>query len=133
MPADKIYVDVKVKAKCDFASAAIAMIEKTLEKAIKGSGALSTDAPKDKKAPQWMLSTDFSGALDKDGKKFSGKLATAILVMNATASGATLSGSGAADLAKAGKLAADDVEALAESLAEGMAKKAIDHMKKLKA
>jgi hypothetical protein len=132
MPADKITVEVKVKAKSDFASDAITIIEKTVNAAIKSSGTLTTDASKDKKAPRWMLSAEFSGALDKDGKKFAGKLSTSLLVMNATASGATLSGAGAAELARPGKLGADDVKALAESLAEGMAKKAVAHMKTLK-
>lgn len=132
MPSDKIPVEINVKAKSEFASAAIAVIEKTVEKAIKSSGTLTTDAAKDKKAPRWMLSAEFSGALDKDGRKFAGKLATTLLVMNASASGATLSGNGAADLAKPGKLSAGDVEVLAETLAEGMAKKAVAHMKTLK-
>jgi hypothetical protein len=132
MPADKITVEVKVKAKSDFASDATTIIEKTVNAAIKASGTLTTDASKDKKAPRWMLSTEFSGALDKDGKKVAGKLSTSLVVMNASASGATLSGAGAAELARPGKLGADDVKALAESLAEGMAKKAVAHMKTLK-
>ncbi|MBX3604207.1 MAG: hypothetical protein KF788_02995 [Piscinibacter sp.] len=132
MPADKITVEVKVKAKSDFASDAISIIEKTVGSAIKGSGSLTTDNAKDKKAPRWMMTSEFSGALDKDGKKFAGKLSTSLLVMNATASGANLSGSGATELARPGKLGKDDVTALAESLAEGMAKKAVAHMKTLK-
>ena len=132
MPADKITVEVKVKAKSDFANEATAAIEKTVNAAIKGSGTLTTDAPKDKKAPRWMLTSEFTGAADKDGKKFSGKLATTILVMNATASGATLSGSGAVEPGRPGKFSADDIKSLAESLADGMAKKAVAHMKTLK-
>lgn len=132
MPGEKITVEIKVKAKSDFASDAIAAIEKVINSAVKGSGTLTTDASKDKKAPRWMLTTEFTGTLDKDGKKFSGKLATSLVVMNASASGATLSGAGATELARPGKLGADDVTALAETLAEGMAKKAVPHMKTLK-
>lgn len=132
MPGDKIPVEISVKSKSEFAAEATALIEKTVEKAVKSSGTLSSDAPKDKKAPRWMLTAEFTGTLDKGGAKFAGKLATTLLVMNASASGATLSGNGVVELAKPGKLARGDVEALAESLAEGMAKKAVAHMKTLK-
>jgi hypothetical protein len=132
MPADKIPVELTVKAKSDFSADAIKAIEKAVASAVKGAANLTMDAPKDKKAPRWMVTSEFTGALDKDGAKFSGKLATTLLVMNASASGATLSGNGAAELAKAGKLGKDDVVALAESLGESMAKKAVAHMKTLK-
>ena len=132
MAADGIYVEITGNAKSDFASDAKKAVEQAFEKGIKRAAGLTTDAPKDKKSPRWLLTANFSGTPDKDGKTFTGKIDAILAAMNATASGARLSGQGTADLAKAGKLAADDVALVAGSIAEDLIKKAIDPMKKLK-
>jgi hypothetical protein len=132
MSADGIYVEITVSAKTDFASDAKKAIEQAFEKGIKRAGSLTTDAPKDKKSPRWLLTATFNGAPDKDGKTYTGKLDAILAAMNATASAAKLSGNGTVDMAKAGKLAAGDVALLAGSIAEDLIRKAIDPMKKLK-
>ena len=133
--ADKIFVDATVKAKSDMAADAISAIKKAIADAVKASGTLTTDEPSNKKSPRWMLTCDFTGELDKEGKKFSGDLKMVLLVMNATASGATLKSQPGtfAELARPGKLTPADVKDVAAGLAESMMKKAVAHMKTLKA
>ena len=134
MPSDKVSVKYKVEAKGPLADKAEAAMGKAIEAAVKASGVLTNDKPSGTKEPYWSVELSVTLTPDKDGKLLQGKLSGMVLAVNATISGAKLSGSSATEITgKDKKPNAGEVEAVADDLAKKiMQKNAVPYMKSTK-
>ena len=122
--AIKSIFDDKHKAK------ALVVMQKAAERAVKGSGKLTLDTPKEKGAKTWTLDGSLvSLAPDKAGKKLEGKCSMSISSSQGGMK-AMPSGTAATAIASADKIDAGDVEAIAEACVDQAMKSAVAFMEK---
>ena len=136
MAPTKTYVEVRKMAVKDvfddkYKSSIPAILKKVAEKAIKGDGKLTLDAPKDKGAKGWTLDgTLVSLGPDKAGKKLAGEVSLVISTWPGKSIKAMPGGKAAIGIDGPDKIAAGDVQALVEALMSSAMDTATGYMEK---
>ena len=136
MAAAKTYVNVQkmnVKDVFDskYKSSLPGIMQKVAEKAVKSSGKLTLDEPKEKGAKGYSLDGSLvSLAPDKSGKKLAGEVSLVISTWPGKSIKAMPSGKAALDIDDPAKISAGDVQALAEALVSSAMETATDYMEK---
>ncbi|MEP6738852.1 MAG: hypothetical protein ABJA61_00650 [Caldimonas sp.] len=134
MAASKTYVQIVKPAVKDIfdtkhKSRVIEKMQKAAEKAVKDSGKLTLDAPKEKGATGFSIDTSLvSLAPDKAGKKLEGKCSMSISTWPGKSIKAMPSGTAALAISGADKIDAGDVDAVAEGAVESAMKSATKYM-----
>ena len=122
-PAVKDIFDDKHKSRV------IEKMQKAAEKAVKASGKLSLDAPKEKGATGYSLDTSLvSLAPDKAGKKLEGKCSMSISTWPGKSIKAMPTGTATIAIPGVDKVDAGDVDAVAEGTVEAAMKSATKYM-----
>ena len=134
MATAKTYVDIEkmvVKDVFDskYKSSLPQIMQKAAERAVKSSGKLTLDQPKDKGAKGYSLDGSLvSLAPDKSGKQLQGECSLAISTWPGRSIKAMPSGKASLPIDDPGKIAAGDVQALAEAVVEAAMKAATKYM-----
>jgi hypothetical protein len=124
-PAIKDIFDAKYK------SSLPSLMQKIMEKAVKSSGKLTLDAPKDKGAKGWSVDGSLvSLAPDKSGKKLEAECSLVISTWPGKSIKAMPGGKSSIVIAGNGSIDPGDVQALAEGVVTGAMSKAVDYMEK---
>jgi hypothetical protein len=136
MATAKTYVNVQKMGVKDifdakYKSALPGIMQKAAEKAVKSSGKLTLDEPKDKDAKGYSLDgTMVHLGCDKSGKKLEGEVSLVISTWPGKSIKAMPSGKAALPIGDPSKIGADDVKALAEALMDSAMGTATDYMEK---
>ena len=136
MAASKTYVDIakmSVKDAFDakYKSSLPKVMQKAAEAAVKKSGSLTLDQPKEKGATGFSIDGSLvSIGPDKTGKKLEGKFSAAISTWPGKSIKAMPSSNASMAIPGPDKIDAGDVEALAENLVESAMKEAVKYMEK---
>lgn len=136
MAAAKTYVDIEkmvVKDVFDprYKSSLPAIMQKAAEKAIKSSGKLTLDKPKDKGAKGYSLDASLvSLGPDKSGKQLQGECSMAISTWPGRSIKAMPSGKAGVAIADPNKIDAGDVQAVAEAVVAAAMSAATTYMEK---
>jgi hypothetical protein len=136
MATPKTYVDIEKMAVKDvfdskYKSSLPQIMQKAAEKAVKSSGKLTLDRPKDKGAKGYSLDGSLvSLGPDKSGKQLQGECSMAISTWPGRAIKAMPSGKAGLAIEDPGKIAAADVQAVAEAVVEAAMNAATKYMEK---
>jgi hypothetical protein len=107
------------------------LMQKAAEKAVKGSGKLTLEAPKEKGAKGFSLDGSLvSLAPDAAGKKLEGKCSMSISTWPGKSIKAMPSGNAATAIAGADKIDPGDVDAIADAAVASAMKAAVSYMEK---
>lgn len=134
MPADQTYVEIVKGAVKDifdnkFKANAVKAMDKAAEAAVKKSGKLTLDKPKEKGAKGWSLDSSLeSMAPDKAGKLLEGKVSMVVSTWPGKSVKAMPSAKASITIKGADKVTAADVEDLAGALVESAMKAAVKFM-----
>ena len=134
--AGKTYVQINKFAVKDIfddkhKSRVIGVMQKAAEAAVKKSGKLTLDAPKEKGATGFSLDGSLvSLGPDKSGKKLEGKVSMSISTWPGKSIKAMPSGSAATGVPSADKIDAGDVDAIAEAAVQSAMKAGVPYMEK---
>ncbi len=108
-----------------------AVMQKAIEKAIKGSSKLTLDAPKEKGATGFSLDGSLESlAPDASGKKLQGKCSMAISTWPGKSIKAMPTGTASTAIPSADKIDAGDVDAVADGAVASAMKSAVSYMEK---
>jgi hypothetical protein len=108
-----------------------ALLLKAAESAVKGSGKLTLEAPKEKGAKGYSLDGSLENlAPDAAGKKLQGKVSMSISTWPGKSIKAMPTGNASTAIRSADKIDAGDVDAIAEGAVESAMKSAISYMEK---
>jgi uncharacterized protein YdbL (DUF1318 family) len=106
-------------------------MQKAVEKAVKSSGKLTLDQPKDKGAKGYTIDGSLvSLGPDKSGKQLQGECSMAISTWPGKSIKAMPSGKAGLAIDDPGKIAAADVQAVAEAVVEAAMNAATKYMEK---
>lgn len=136
MAAPKTYVDIEkmvVKDVFDskYKSSLPQIMQKAAEKAVKSSGKLTLDQPKDKGAKGYSLDGSLvSLGPDKSGKQLQGECSMAISTWPGRSIKAMPNGKAGLAITDPSKIAAADVQAVAEAVVEAAMNAATKYMEK---
>jgi hypothetical protein len=136
MAAPKTYVDIEkmvVKDVFDskYKSSLPQIMQKAAEKAVKSSGKLTLDQPKDKGAKGYTIDGSLvSLGPDKSGKQLQGECSMAISTWPGKSIKAMPSGKAGLAIDDPGKIVAGDVQAVAEAVVEAAMNAATKYMEK---
>jgi len=136
MATPKTYVDIEkmvVKDVFDskYKSSLPQIMQKAAEKAVKSSSKLTLDQPKDKGAKGYSLDGSLvSLGPDKSGKQLQGEFSMAISTWPGRSIKAMPSGKAGLAIEDPGKIAAADVQAVAEAVVEAAMNAATKYMEK---
>lgn len=132
----KIYVQVNKFAVKDIfdpkhKSRMPGLMQKAVEKAVKGSSKLTLDVPKEKGATGFSLDGSLESlAPDAAGKKLSGKCSMAISSWPGKSLKSMPSGTAAIAISGADKIGAGDVDAIVDAAVASAMKSAVPYMEK---
>jgi hypothetical protein len=135
MAGQKTYVNVVKPAVKDvfdakYKNSLPPIMLKAMEKAVKSSGKLTLDQPKDTSAKGWSVDGSLvSLGPDKAGKKLQAECSLVVSTWPGKSIKAMPSGKGAIAIS-GGSADAGDVQALAEAVVSGAMDKAVDYMEK---
>ena len=108
-----------------------AVMQKAIEKAVKGSSKLTLDVPREKGAKGFSLDGSLESlAPDASGKKLAGKCSMAISTWPGKSIKAMPSGNAAIAIPSADKIDAGDVDAIADGCVASAMKSAVSYMEK---
>jgi uncharacterized protein YdbL (DUF1318 family) len=136
MATPKTYVDIEkmvVKDVFDskYKSSLPQIMQKAAEKTVKSSGKLTLDQPKDKGAKGYTIDGSLvSLGPDKSGKQLQGECSMAISTWPGKSIKAMPSGKAGLAIDDPGKIAAGDVQAVAEAVVEAAMNAATKYMEK---
>ena len=136
MATPKTYVDIEkmvVKDVFDskYKSSLPQIMQKAAEKTVKSSGKLTLDQPKDKGAKGYTIDGSLvSLGPDKSGKQLQGECSMAISTWPGKSIKAMPSGKAGLAIDDPGKIAAADVQAVAEAVVEAAMNAATKYMEK---
>ena len=136
MATPKTYVDIEKMVDKDvfdskYKTSLPQIMQKAAEKAVKASGKLTLDQPKDKGAKGYTIDGSLvSLGPDKSGKQLQGECSMAISTWPGKSIKAMPSGKAGLAIDDPGKIAAADVQAVAEAVVEAAMNAATKYMEK---